>query len=243
MTTPTTVMLDSDGGTVPALVYAPPQGAGPHPAIVLCAEAFGINEFTRRVASELASEGYAVVVPDYYRGNGLRDPESYTDFTEVMAFIDDLDFVQATHDAMAAVDYARSLSGVDPRRVAVWGYCTGGTLALLTASLDRRLAAAVLFFPSQPTFPDLTAKRPLQPIDLLWNVAGPVLLIYGDQDPLFDLVPEIRRRLQQWHVEHEIRIYDGAGHAFSAPVLPLRHDEADKASWPDALAFAARHLR
>jgi carboxymethylenebutenolidase len=243
MATPTTVLLPSDGGTVPTLVYAAPDEEGRHPAVVLSAEAFGVNQFTRRVASELASEGYAVVVPDYYRGNGLQDPESYTDFTEVMEFIDNLDFVQATHDVIAAVDYARGMLGVDPERVAVWGYCTGSTLAMLAASLDRRLAAAVLFFPSQPTFPELTAKRPVQPIDLLWNIACPVLLIYGDRDFLFDLVPEIRRRFEQWHVQHEIRIYQGAGHAFSAPVPPLRHDAADKAAWADALAFAARQLR
>jgi carboxymethylenebutenolidase len=244
MTTPTTVMLQGDdGGTVPTLVYGPPDESGSHPAVVLGAEAFGINEFTRQVASDLASEGYAVVVPDYYRGNGLQDPESYTDFTEVMEFIDNLDFAEATHDIMAAVGYARGLPGVDPRKVAVWGYCTGGTLAMLTASLDRSLAAAVLFFPSQPTFPELTAKRPVQPIDLLWNVACPVMLIYGDQDELFDLVPDIRRRFEQWHIDHDIRIYEGAGHAFSAPVPPLRHDAADKASWPDAVAFAARYLR
>ena len=238
----TSVSLQSDGGTVPTLVYAP-GGEGPHPAIVLAAEAFGINEFTRRVASELAAEGYLVVVPDYYRGNGLRDPESYTDFTEVMEFIDALDFGQGTHDVMAAIDYARGRPDVAPRRVGVWGYCTGGTLAMLAASLDRGLAGAVLFFPSQPTFPDLSPKRPVQPIDLLWNVACPVLLILGDQDEvLFGMVPEFRRRFEQWHVEHEIRVYEGAGHAFSAPVPPLRDDAADRASWSDALAFAARHL-
>ena len=238
----TSVSLQSDGGTVPTLVYAP-GGEGPHPAIVLAAEAFGINEFTRRVASELAAEGYLVVVPDYYRGNGLRDPESYTDFTEVMEFIDALDFGQGTHDVMAAIDYVRGRPDVDPRRVGVWGYCTGGTLAMLAASLDRGLAGAVLFFPSQPTFPDLSPKRPVQPIDLLWNVACPVLLILGDQDEvLFGMVPEFRRRFEQWHVEHEIRVYEGAGHAFSAPVPPLRDDAADRASWSDALAFAARHL-
>ena len=41
--------------------------------------------------------------------------------------------------------------------------------------------------------------------------------------------------------EHEFRVYPGAGHAFSAPVPPLRHDEADVASWADALAFLRRH--
>jgi carboxymethylenebutenolidase len=243
MSTPTSLSLPSDRGAVPTLVFTPSgEDEDRRPAIVLSTEAYGINEFTHRVASDLAAEGYVVVVPDYYRGHGLSDPENYSDFTEVMQFIDELDFGQGTHDIMAALEYARTRPDVDPDRVGVWGYCTGGTLAMLAASLDRHLAAAILFFPSQPTFPELTAKRPLEPIDLLWNVACPVLLIIGEDDFLFDLVPEYRRRFEQWHIEHQINTYKGAGHAFSAPVPPLRNDEADKASWVDALAFAARHL-
>jgi carboxymethylenebutenolidase len=222
-------------------VYVP-AADGPLPAIVLSTEAFGINTFTRKVASELAEAGDVVVVPDYYRGHGLEDPESYTDFDEVMRFIDDLDFGGATHDVLAAIDHARQMSEVDADRVAVWGYCTGATLAMLAASLDRRLAAAVVFFPSQPTFAELTPKRPVQPLDLLWNVACPFLLIYGDEDFLFPLVDEFRRRFEQANVEHQINIYPGAGHAFSAPVPPLRNDAADKASWVDALEFLDRHM-
>jgi carboxymethylenebutenolidase len=226
---------------VPTLVYAP-AGDDPKPAVVISAEAFGVNEFTKRVAAELARIGYVVVVPDYYHGKGLANPESYTDFTEVMEFIERLDFGQGAHDVMAAVAYARSLPGVDPDRVCVWGYCTGGTLAMMTASLDRQLAAAVLFFPSQPTFPELTIKRPVQPIDLLWNMACPVLLILGEQDQmLVDLVPEFRRRFEAWAIDHDIKIYPDAGHAFSAPVAPLRNDAADKASWGDAIAFLGRY--
>ncbi len=236
------MVLTSDRGTVPTLVYAPPTEGG-HPAVVLSTEAFGINDFTRRVASELADLGYVVVVPDYYRGKGLNDPESYTDFTEVMEFIERLDFAQGTHDVMAAVRYARGRPDVDPDRVGVWGYCTGGTLAMLSASLDPSVAAGVLFFPSQPTFPELTAKRPVQPIDLLWNVGCPLLLIIGDEDQvLFGMIPEFRRRFEQWNIDYEIKTYANAGHAFSAPVPPLRNDAADKASWADAVAFVARHL-
>jgi carboxymethylenebutenolidase len=235
-----TVTLEHKGGRVPVLVHEPLGGAR-RPAIVLGAEAYGINAFTRDVAARLAAAGYVVLVPDYYRGESLSRPDDYSDFTEVMGFIDRLDFGQGTHDMLAAIDHARSLSTVDGRRVLVWGYCTGGTLALLAACLDRQLAGAVLFFPSQPTFPELTPKRPVQPIDLLWNVACPVQLLYGDEDPILaTLAPEIERRLTQWGVEHEIRVYAGAGHAFSAPDPPLRNDAADTASWPDALAFAAR---
>lgn len=230
---------------VPTLLYRPDgNGGAPWPAVVLAPEAFGINPFTRQVASELATAGYIVVVPDYYRGKGLANTENYTDFSEVMEFIDALDFAGATHDMLAAIDYARSLDEVDAERIAVWGYCTGGTLAMLAACLDRRLAAAVLFFPSQPTFPELTCKRPTQPVDLLWNIACPVLVIYGDQDPIGtpEVIADLRARLTQWSIDHEIKVYAGAGHAFSAPFGPLRHADADRASWRDATDFLRRNL-
>jgi carboxymethylenebutenolidase len=231
---------------VPTLVYVPAgaSATAKRPAIVVSPEAFGINMFTKEVASKLAEAGYVVVVPDYYRGHGLKNRESYTEFTEVMHFIGDLDFVGATHDVMCAIDHARTLPEVNADKVVVWGYCTGSTLAMLAASLDRRLAASVLFFPSQPTFPELTAKRPLQPIDLLWNVAAPMLVIYGDQDEVAppEMIAAIRSRLEQWHVPHQINIYSGAGHAFSAPVPPMRNHDADVKSWADALEFLSRHL-
>jgi carboxymethylenebutenolidase len=77
---------------------------------------------------------------------------------------------------------------------------------------------------------------------MLWNVSCPILLILGDQDAmLVDLVPEFRRRFELWGITHEIQVYAGAGHAFSAPVPPLRNDAADKASWRDALSFLAEY--
>lgn len=242
------IELRHGAATVPTLVYRPAADqqararAGRLPAVVLSPEAFGINDFTRKVASDLAGEGYVVVVPDYYRGHGLADPESYTDFAEVMAFIGSLDFGQATHDVMAAVNHARTMADVDPDRVAVWGYCTGGTLAMLTTALDRCLAASVLFFPSQPSFPECNAKRPLQPLDLMWNAACPVLLIYGDQDDLRLEFTAYEERFRHWGLNLETRIYPDAGHAFSAPVPPLRNHDADVASWADATAFLSRHM-
>lgn len=238
-----TLELPVRDGTAPALLFRPDTDEA-RPAIVIGAEAYGLNDFTRRVAATLAHLGYVVIVPDYYRGHGLSDPENYADFTEVMQFIGELDFGRATHDLMAAQDYLRGLPFVDANRLVVWGYCTGATLALLTACLRGDLAAAVLFFPSQPSFEELTPKRPVQPIDLLWNLTCPVLFIYGDQDLVMppERLADLRRRLEQWSVDHTINIYPGAGHAFSAPAPSMRNDAADRASWADALAFLEARL-
>jgi len=238
------VHVQARQGSLPALLYRP-RTEEPCPAVVLAAEAFGINTFTRRVAATLAHLGYVTLVPDYYRGEGPKDPEGYLDFTEVLAFIGDLDFRRATHDVIAAIDYLQGQPSVRPDRVAVWGYCTGATLAMLAAALRPDLAAAVLFFPSQPTFDALDPKRPVHPVDLLWNVGCPLLFMYGDQDPVMspEQLSDLGARLDEWGIAHTIRIYPGAGHAFSAPVAPLRHDPSDRAAWADAGRFLAEHLR
>lgn len=240
-TTSGVVALERAGAEVPTLVVAP-TGPGPRPAVVVVAEAYGVNRHMREVAGRLAAAGYAALVPDYYRGDGLTEPDDYDDFTEVLEFIGRLDFAEAALDVLAAVEHARSLADVDPDRVVVWGYCTGATLAMLATALDGRLAGAVWFFPSQPTFAELDDAHPVHPIDLVWAVRCPVLLLYGDQDGLWagGNGEEVARRLRRSGVEHRITVYPGAGHAFSSPGGGLHHAASDAASWRDAVAFLRR---
>ena len=56
--------LTARQGSLPALLYRPRLG-GPRPGVVLAAEAYGINVFTRRIAATLAHLGYVTLVPDY----------------------------------------------------------------------------------------------------------------------------------------------------------------------------------
>lgn len=230
-------VLEHDGATVPSWVVRPADGHR-RAAVVIAAEAYGLNTFTRRVATDLASAGYHVVVPDYYRGHGLSKPDDYSDFTEVMEHIGRLDFVGATRDILAGVDHARALPGVDADRVVVWGYCTGGTLALMATASDRELAGAVWFFPSQPRFDEHDARHPVDAIDLLWQVRCPALLVYGDRDDVFTgVADDLRARIDGWGVDVRLSLYAGAGHAFSAPHPSLYHADADEDAWHDALAF------
>jgi carboxymethylenebutenolidase len=240
-----------DGGRVPVRVWRPvaspsgPEGPDRYPAVVLGVEAYGVNAFAGEVAGRLVELGFVVLAADYYRGAGPEDPENYTNFDEVRRCIDELDFVRGTHDQLSVIEYARRLGDVDPDRVVVWGYCTGATLSLLAASVSDQLAAAVLFFPSQPRFQSITARTPVHPVDLLWGLRCPVLIIYGDQDGVMpaDQLVDLRARLSTWGVQHIISVQPGAGHAFTAPVPPMRNEEADQASWPQAVDFVQQHLR
>lgn len=239
-----TVSLSTWRAATTTAFVAEPDSPGPHPGVVLGAEALGINTFMRDTAMALARLGYVAIVPDYFRGAGPSEPENYLDFTEVFAHIENLDFRQATYDLLAGLAWLRRRGDVDPTRTAVWGYCTGGTLAMLAACLDRELAGAVLFFPSQPVFKQLSPKRPSHPMDLVWNIACPVLVLYGENDYLMprELLQELRHRLEQWQIEHEVRVYPGAGHSFTARAPNLYSAEASAAALRDARQFLSRHV-
>ncbi len=221
-----------------------PEGAGPHPAVVLGAEAYGVNGFIRGVQEKLAGLGYAVALPDYYHGDGPAEPDNYDDFTEVKEHIGRLDFVRGARHLAATVDAVRAMPGIDPRRVAVWGYCTGGTLAWLAACLRGDLAAAVLYFPSQPVFAELSPARPVHPVDLLWQLTCPALFLYGDQDRLMPpgALADLRARIGYWDVDARVNVYPGAGHSFTCPRGPMRNAEADRAAWTDATTFLADQM-
>ena len=127
--------------------------------------------------------------------------------------------------------------------MAVWGYCTGGTLAWLAACLRGDLAAAVLFFPSQPVFDELGPTTPVHPVDLLWQLTCPTLFIYGEDDFVMppELLADLRARIDRWDADAEVRRYPGATHAFTAPWGEMRNEDADRASWDDATAFLQTH--
>jgi carboxymethylenebutenolidase len=226
-----------------AIEVALPAGRGPHPAVVLGAEAYGINDFIRGVQGRLVDLGFATMVPDYYHGQGPTNREAYDDFAEVIDHIGRLDFTCGARDLAGAVDDLRTRPDVDSGRVCVWGYCTGGTLAWLAACMRGDIAAAVLFFPSQPLFTDLGPNTPTHPMDLIWQLTCPTLFIYGDQDMVMppELLEDLRARIDRWGVDADVRRYPGAGHAFSAPWGPMRHAAADEAAWHDAVSFLKTH--
>lgn len=240
-----TCTLRAGGMEVPTLVYRPEAGEPAPAGIALVTEAQGVNAFIRGVAARLAAEGFVVAVPDYYHGEGPADPEVLVDLAhlaELQAHIERLDFRQGSEDVLAAVDHLSEVEGV--ARVGVWGYCTGGTLAMLAACLDRRVAASVLYYPSQPTFHELSDRRPQHPLDLLWALRRPALLVIGADDPVWPpaLREEVAARAARWGLPLEIEQYPGAGHAFASHFEDWHRPEATVASWDRSLAFVRRHL-
>jgi carboxymethylenebutenolidase len=230
------------GVSLPVELFVP--GAGNGGAIVMGAEANGPNSFIRRVSARLAGLGYLVAIPDYYRRDWPGDPDDYTDLARLHQRIDELNFRQASFDLVDTIAEVRRLPEIDGDRVAVWGYCTGGTLALLAAGLDPSLAAAVLFYPSQPVFAVLNAKRPVHPIDLMWAIRCPVLMFYGDCDPVLPtaLRTRLAERFREWDIAGRLVVYPDAEHVFAGDMPERYRADYDADSWRIAVEFLADHV-
>lgn len=238
------VVVRAAGVAVETLLRRPP--GAPVGGVVVAPEAQGVNTFIREVARRLAEEGFLVAVPDYYHGQGPDDPDQLvhmSDLPVIQGVIEGLDFRQGSEDMLAAVEYLQRVEGIE--KVAVWGYCTGATLALMAACQGRNVDAAVLYYPSQPTFHELSATRPQHPIDLLWQLRKPVLLIVGDEDAVWppELCRTVVERCDRWAVPLELRIYEGAGHTFAGHFEDWHRPQAAAESWVEAVDFLNRCLR
>jgi carboxymethylenebutenolidase len=239
-----TITLSVGGDDVPTVLCRPP-GPAPRVGIAIATEAQGVNNFIKGVGVELAQHGYISVIPDYYHGAGPEDPEILIDIAHMgplQEAISSLDFRRGAEDMLAGVTYLREHEHVSS--VAVWGYCTGGTLAWLAAELGRDVDAAVLFYPSQPTFHELSPTQPQHAIDMIWQIRCPVLLIVGDEDQVWpqDLVRDVTERFATWSIPLSTEIYHGAGHTFAGHFEDWHRPEAATAAMRRALAFVGERL-
>lgn len=208
---------------------ATPQGPGPHPAVLLIHEWWGLNEGITLLADALAKEGYVVFAPDAYRGNVTAA------FPRALWLRITTPQEQVETDVDSGLAYLRSLDSVDTQRVASMGFCFGGGHSLqLGLRQSENLALTIMYYGAVVTEPDLL--RPL-------TEAQPVLGIFAEEDnTIFPAeVLEFEAVLNSLDIENEITIYPGVGHAFLNEEnynLPGPAGEA----WQQTLAFLEKNL-
>ncbi|WP_082777932.1 alpha/beta hydrolase [Tsukamurella pseudospumae] len=154
--TRTDITFRSGSGTIAAWLYRPAGAEGERRPIVVLAHGLGgvKEERLDAFAERFAAAGYACLVFDYrHFGASGGEPRQL------------LDIGRQLEDWRSAVAFARTLDGVDPDRVVVWGTSFGGGHSIVTAADDPRIAAAIAQCPftdglaSSFTIPPLTSLR------------------------------------------------------------------------------------
>src|SRR5213080_697559 len=129
MPTDTVMVKTHDGSEMPAFLAMPESGRGP--GIVILQEIFGITDYLRRRARDLADLGYVALVPDLYwrMGSGITlDEDTQEGLQQAFGYLQRLDEPQAVDDAVAALEHLRSMPQTGGK-VGVFGFCMGGRLA------------------------------------------------------------------------------------------------------------------
>jgi dienelactone hydrolase len=142
----------------------PEENSGPHPAVIVLPEVFGLTPEVRRVTDLLASTGYAGLAIDYYHRTDPGLAEPYTELGNANAFAAAAKVT--ARDLLADVSAARSWLETQPfvrdAKVATWGFDFGGTAAFVTSSLAE-LSGAICFYPSGIVCAGVLVLRVVEP--------------------------------------------------------------------------------
>jgi len=188
------------------------------PALVLVPDVRGISDHYREMGSRFAAEGFRTLVLDIYSREG---PPHLPDMEAVMRWIDALPDARVLADIAAGVAFLARQGGDPRRRIGVTGFCLGGQHALLAGCKIGGLSACVSFY-GMLRYAQPSALKPESPLDLARELSCPLLGLYGADDALIPTrdVSEFERLLQEAGKEFELKVYDGAGHAFMNETRP-----------------------
>ena len=228
------VFPSSDGRPLPGVLTVPDGVEGPVPGLVMIYEIFGMTDEMRRVARDLAANGYAVLIPDLFAA-GPAKPLCVAATMRAMAS----GHGRAVDDLEAARVWLAARPEVDGSRLGAIGFCMGGGFALL-------LAGTGLYKVSAPFYGQVPELR----------TSCPVVGSYGGRDAGMRGQPEkLVARMEELGVPHDVKVYPDVGHSFftRTPGLLGRvvarspiHAEYDEASAADAhrriVTFFAEHL-
>jgi len=204
---------------------ADPPGDGPHPAVVMIHEFWGLREDIAAKADALAAEGYVVIAPDTFRGVSVDwVPAAIWNVVSTPS-------ERVDADLRAVVDALIDDPAVDSGRVVVMGFCYGGGAALRYSLSDPRLAGTGVFYGTLIDDPGRLSALP-----------GPVLGVFGADDRSIPVaqVEAFEAALQDAGVPHEVQVYDGVGHAFVGGMDEIRAGGPAADAWNTFLAWLER---
>jgi carboxymethylenebutenolidase len=210
------------------------------PGVIVVHEAFGLNDHIRDVARRFAALGYLALAPDLYSREGTPPAG---DMDAVFAMLRAVPDERVVGDIEGAAALLREQPGASGD-VACVGFCSGGRQTLLAACTSTALDAAVDCWGGSVTSTETTPARPVPVIDLVADLACPLLLAGGadDTNPSPDDLRRVHEAAAASGQDVELEIYPDAGHAFFADYRPSYRPEAAFALWSRMTGFLAQRL-
>ena len=208
---------------------------GERPAVLVVHEWWGLNDYAKKRAEQLAGMGYVAFACDMYGAGKLADNPK-----DAGKWAGDLrkDSKEWMGRALAALKVLQNNPNVDAKKIAAIGYCFGGSTALELANTGSPIAAAVGFHAALPPIDAEKAKK----------VKARILIAHGADDSFIpeDAIKQTKAAYDAAKVNYKFVAYPGAVHSFTVRGSEERNikgiaynENADRQSWADMQALFA----
>lgn len=235
------ISYTGDNITMKGFVAFDSSSDAKRPAVLIIPEWWGLNEYPKMRARELAKLGYIAMAMDMYGEGLVTDSPSTAGKLATPFYSNPQKALTRIEAALAAL---KNFKQTDTGKIAAIGYCFGGGMVLNAARLGEPLKGVVSFHGSLVGTP---ANK-----DLL---KAKVLVCHGADDPFVpkEEVDKFKKQMDSIKADYTFNAYPGAVHAFTNPNateagkkwnIPIAYNAAaDSASWKDMKAFFDRILK
>jgi carboxymethylenebutenolidase len=209
-----------------------PERKDKAPVVIVIHEIFGLSDWVRAVADQLAADGFIAIAPDMLSGHGKNGggSDSLGD-TEVRQAIMGLKADEVTADLNAVRDYGLKFPSASGKSASI-GFCWGGGKSFAFAASQPALDAAVVYYGTPPGD------------EAMANVKAPVLGLYGGNDNrVTSTVSPTAEKMKKLGKTYDPHVFEGAGHGF------LRQQDGQNGAnqkaagqaWPLTIKFLREH--
>jgi dienelactone hydrolase len=219
--------------TLKSELYFDDARTGPRPGVLVIPEWWGLNDYARSRAKQLAELGYVAMAVDIY-GDGFTTTDPAEAGRRAGQFKNDRQLLRAR--ATAALAELKTNANVNPAQTAAIGYCFGGMTVLELARSGADLKGVVSFHGSLDSPSPEDGK----------NIKASVLVLHGADDPFISAanMEAFQKELRDSDADWQLIIYSNANHGFTNPnneKLGMDgvgyNKSADKRSWKAMKVF------
>ena len=213
-----------------------PERSDKAPVVIVIQEIFGLTDWIRGVADQLAADGFIAIAPDLLSGKGPNGggTEAFPSRDDVTRAVRDLKAPQVMIDLNAVRDYGLHLPSADGKSASI-GFCWGGGMSFAFATAQPQLNAAVVYYGVPPSR------------EAMAKINAPVAGFYGGNDNrITSTVQPTTAQMQQLGKTYSPHVYDGAGHGFlraQDPGAGGPNFEAAQQAWPATIEFLREHTK
>jgi carboxymethylenebutenolidase len=211
---------------------AEPVAAEPVPAIIVIQEIFGVNAHIREVTERFARTGYVAVAPAIYQRIAPGFETGYTpeDVKLGRQYKEQTKTEELLSDIRATATYLNNLPTVKAGAIGCIGFCFGGLVAYLAATLPEIKATASFYGAGIPN-PSPGGGQPT--LAYTPDIKGTLYAFFGTDDASIppEHVEQIEAELQKYQIPHCIFRYAGAGHGFFCDRRDSYNPEAAADAW------------